>query len=360
MGLYRRGQAWWMSFTYNGRQLRRPTETNDKKLAEKIYRKVMTQIAEGKWFDIDEGSQRTFEELVAKYEATEFKELKSWRSVESYLKQLKEFFGNRTLTSITPALIDEFKQKRKGEKDKPATIVRKLNILKRILNLAKKRWMWLREVPPIEMERQADTKRLRNLSYEEYHKLLKHCEAWLKGIVTVAAWTGLRKGNILGLRRDQVNIFARTISLDGSETKNEEPLIIPIATPAYEALKEAMKVTHLNSPLVFCHADGKPYTAMQVQRAFKEALKAAEITNFRFHDLRHCFASWNRQAGVDLDTLADLMGHKDTRMTRRYAHIGPKHLATAISQLEKSYGEIITFLSHSTEKELPDSGNSSI
>ncbi len=101
-----------------------------------------------------------------------------------------------------------------------------------------------------------------------------------------------------------------------------------------------------------------PYTAMQVQRAFKEALKGAKITNFLFHDLRHCFASWNRQAGVDLDTLADLMGHKDTRMTRRYAHIGPKHLASAISQLEKSYGAISTTLSQSKEKELPETGNS--
>ena len=89
-------------------------------------------------------------------------------------------------------------------------------------------------------------------------------------------------------------------------------------------------------------------------------LRTSEFEDFRFHDLRHYFASWNRQAGVDLDTLADLMGHKDTRMTRRYAHIGPKHLASAISQLEKSYGEISTFLAHSKEKELPDAGNSMI
>jgi integrase len=341
-----------MCFTNKGKQYRTPTETSDKKLAEKIYRKVMTEIDEGKWFDIDEGNQRTFAELAAKYESTEFKELRSWRSVEGYLKQLKEFFGTYTLAKITPALIDDFKQKRKAEKDKPATIVRKLTILKRILNLAKKRWMWLREVPSFEMERQADTKRLRYLSFEEYHKLLNNCEGWLKGIVTVAAWTGLRKGNILGLKRNQVNMFEHTISLDSSEMKNEESLIIPIAAPAYDALKEAMKVAHLNSQVVFCHADGKPYTMMQVQRAFKKALKKTKIENFRFHDLRHCFASWNRQAGVDIDTLADLMGHKDTRMTRRYAHIGPAHLANAIGQLEKNYEKIITNLSQSKEKEL--------
>jgi integrase len=341
-----------MRFNYQNRQIRKPTGTYDKKIAEKIYHKVMAQIAEGKWFDVDEGSKRTFLELVEKYESTEFKELKSWRSVESYLKQLKEFFGLYSLSQINPALIEEFKQQRRNKGDKPATIVRKLNILKRMFNLAKKRWMWVKDVPPIEMIAKADKKRLRYLSFGEYHKLLEKCETWLRGIVIVAAWTGLRKGNILNLKRNQVNIFAKTISLDGSETKNGENLIIPVAQPAHEVLKEALRVAHIKSPYVFCHEDGKPFSSMQVQRAFKEALKKAEIEDFRFHDLRHCFASWNRQAGVDLDTLADLMGHKDTRMTRRYAHIGPKHLANAIDQLEKSYGEFSTNLAQSNEKGL--------
>ena len=83
---------------------------------------------------------------------------------------------------------------------------------------------------------------------------------------------------------------------------------------------------------------------------FKEATKKAEFEDFRFHDLRHCFASWNRQAGVDIDTLADLMGHKDTRMTRRYAHIGPAHLANAVGLLEESYKEHDTIWSHSNKK----------
>lgn len=212
--------------------------------------------------------------------------------------------------------------------------------------------MWVKDVPPIEGIAKSDKKRLRYLSFGEYHKLLEKCEGWLRNIIIVAAWTGLRKGNVLNLKRDQVNIFAKTISIDGSETKNGEYLIIPVAAPALEVLKEVARVIHLNSPLVFCHEDGKPVTSMQVQRAFKESLKMAEIEDFRFHDLRHCFASWNRQAGVDLDTLADLMGHKDTRMTRRYAHIGPKHLANAINQLENSYGEFSTNLAQSKEKGL--------
>ncbi|MEE9615040.1 MAG: tyrosine-type recombinase/integrase [Thermodesulfobacteriota bacterium] len=342
MALYKRGKVWWMSFICKGRQVRRSTETTNKKLAEKIYAKCVTQVAEGKWFDIDEGRRRTFEELSAKYEAQEFKELKSWQTVQSYLKQLKDFFGPYPLSDITPALIDEFKQMRKGKGVKPATINRQLNILKRMFNLAKKRWMWIREVPPIEMEPKADRKRVRHLSFEEYHKLIDNCPGCLRHIVTVAAWTGLRLGNVVNLKRKQVNLSSRTITLDGTETKNGENLTIPVAEPAFTALKDAMKVTHLKSPYVFCKEDGLPLCKRVVQRGFKEALERAGIEDFRFHDLRHCFASWNRQAGVDIDTLADLMGHKDTRMTRRYAHITTDHLADAVGLLEKSYHNSIT------------------
>lgn len=326
-----------MQLSYKGRLIRKSTETRDKRLAEKIHAKVLTQITEGKWFDIDEGSSRTFNELADRYEATEFKELKSWQSVQSYLKGLRGFFGPYKLSEITPALIDDFKQMRKAKGVTSATIVRQLNIMKRMFNLARKRWMWIRDVPPIEMEKNADRKRLRYLPFKEFHKLLDECDGWLKGIVTVAAWTGLRQGNILGLKRSMVNMVERTVSLDGSETKNGEHLIIPVAEPAFQAIKEAMKVTHLKSPYVFCQKDGKPYHKRVVQKAFKKALEDAGIEDFRFHDLRHCFASWNRQAGVDIDTLADLMGHKDTRMTRRYAHIGPAHLASAVERLEESY-----------------------
>ena len=352
MGIFRRGQVWWMGFTFQGKRIKRSTETRDKKLAEKIYHKVMAQIAEGKWFDVDEGGKRTFLELAERYESMEFKELKSWRSVESYLKQIKEFFGPLTVSQINPVVIEDFKQLRKAAGDLPSTVVRKLTILKRIFNLARKRWLWVKDVPPIEMPAKADRKRLRYLSFAEYHVLLEKLEPWLRGPVIVAAWTGFRRSNVLNLKRSQVSISSRTISLDASETKNGEHLIIPVASPALEAIKEAMRVAHLNSPYVFCKADGQPFYPMEVQRAFKDALAKAEIGDFRFHDLRHCFASWNRQAGVDLDTLADLMGHKDTRMTRRYAHIGPKHLADAVAQLEKSYLDFGTISEQSKEKEL--------
>lgn len=347
-GLFKRGQVWWMRFSYRGEQIKRSTETGDKKLAEKIYCKVTTQIAEGKWFDVDEGKRRTFEELAEKYEKQVFCELKSQKSTKGYLNQLKAFFGSYSLSDINPAIIDDFKQMRKAKGVKPATINRQLNVLRRMLNLAKKRWLWIKDVPPIEMEPKADRKRIRYLSFEEYHKVIDCCEGWIEEIVIVAAWTGLRQGNILNLRKDRVNLAARIIMLDGYEMKNQENLIIPIPEPALEVLKEIIKVSSKNTPFVFCDNDYKPHYKVKVERAFRKALNAAGIEDFRFHDLRHCFASWNRQAGVDIDTLADLLGHKDTRMTRRYAHIGPVHLFTAIGRLEDSYKAFSTNLAQSS------------
>lgn len=349
MGIYRRdgSKVWQMTFCVSGKQIRQTTGTEDKKLAERIYRKILGQIAEGKWFELDVASRITFEEMAAKYEDEEYQRLKSKRSTQGYLKQLKAYFGSYALGDLNPALFNEFIQMRKKKGVKSSTINRQLNLLRRMLNLAKKRWLWIKDVPPIEMERNADTKRVRHLSFEEYHKLLEHCDGWLKDLVIVAAWTGLRQGNILNLRKSQIDLKDGTISVDGAETKNQENLVIPISAPALEVLGRALQAANPESPYVFAGKDGKQVYQMELHRAFKKVLEKAKIEDFRWHDLRHCFASWNRQAGVDLDTLADLLGHKDTRMTRRYAHITPSHLRHAVGLLEKSYGGVSTFLAQS-------------
>ena len=273
MGLYKRNKVWWMNLTCNGKQVKRSTETKNKKQAGRIYAKVMTELAERRWFEVDEGNRRTFKELADKYESQVFHEQRGWKASQSYLNQLKEFFSSYTLSEITPALIDDFKQMRKGRGVKAATINRQLNILRRMLSLARKRWMWLKEIPVIEMEPNADIRRTRHLAFEDFHRLRECCDEWLKGIVTVAAWTGLRQGNILSLKRGQVNFLNRTLTLDSSETKNGEHLIIPLSEPAYEALKEAVRVTHIASPYVFCKEDGSPYHQRAVQRGFTRALK---------------------------------------------------------------------------------------
>lgn len=352
MALSKRGKVWYMSISHNGKQIRRSTETTNKGLAEKIHAKILTEITEGKWFDVYLGESKTFLELALKYEKEVFSELKSKESVYSYLNQLKDYFGKYKVSKINIAIIDEFKQMRKAKGVKPATINRQLNILKRIFNLAKKRWLWIKEVPYIEMEPKADVKRVRFLSFEEFRKLYDATPNWLQDIITFAAWTGLRQGNILNLKRSQVDFKEWVVFLEADETKNNETLILPLSSKAKEVLEKYLKVYRLESPYIFSQKNGNPYHQRHIQRAFKKACSEAGINDFRFHDLRHCFASWNRQAGVDIDTLADLLGHKDTRMTRRYAHVTQASLRAALGKLDKCYLENSTNLAQFNKKGL--------
>jgi integrase len=336
MGLYKQGKIYHMQKTLDGVRFKRSTGTRNKKLAEKIYSQWHLELEEGKFFDPEEGSKRTFTELAQKYELREVKKLKGWKSSQSYFNQLKKFFGSYLVSKIDTPLIDVFKEFRESEGVKPATINRQLNILKRMLNLAKKRWQWIKDVPHVEMEPKADNKRVRYLSFEEYHKVLSACDEWIREIVMVAAWTGLRLSNLINLKGGQVNLFNRTITIDEDNTKNGEPLVIPISEAVFEILKTRMKQNGLSDQFIFMRHN-RPLYKLEVQRGFKKALVQAEITNFRWHDLRHCFASWHRQAKTDIHTLADLMGHKDTRMTMRYAHIGQENLTNAVKILETYY-----------------------
>jgi len=106
--------------------------------------------------------------------------------------------------------------------------------------------------------------------------------------------------------------------------------------PLNEAVKTAVISArkHPESAYVFCTKTGKPYT--DIRKPFARSLKRAGITNFRFHDLRHSFASQLAMAGVDLNTIRDLMGHQSTRMTIRYAHLSPSHKNHAVALLNRS------------------------
>jgi integrase len=205
----------------------------------------------------------------------------------------------------------------------------------------------VREVPlfkwPKEVKDKLDVERIRFLSFQEYDRLLTCCPDWLKDIVTVAAWTGLRQRNVLELKRNEVNLAQRAIYIEGEQVKNGEDQGKPIPGPAYEALSRRMKAIDVSgSSYVLGDEHGRPYHKQKVHRHFKKAVKKAGITDFRFHDLRHCYGSWNAQNGVDLLPLSLLLGHKDLRMTRRYSHLNTASLLKAVAPLEKSYGSRVT------------------
>ena len=208
-----------------------------------------------------------------------------------------------------------------------------------MFNLAIKKWRWVKDNPAnlIEMPR-VKNERIRYLNEGEYRGLSgviegKAIPGWLKPIVIIALNTGLRESNLLNLKWSQVNLFSRLIIIEGDEMKNNESISIPLTQEATETLKGLQKVKQIED-FIF-HDRGKKIYPVKLQRAFRKACKLAGIRDFRFHDLRHTFASYLRQGGVDLHTISKLLGHKDTRMTQRYSHLLVENLRDAISILDK-------------------------
>jgi integrase len=348
MGLYKRGKVWWMSFTHNGQQIRRSTETSDRRLAEAIEAKIKVKIIEGRYFEILEEKERTFAEMMERFEREHVVKKASHRTFRGYIKNLLPFFGRYSLAEITPKLIVLYKGKRYSDGVKPATINRELATMKKAFNLAIREWEWCRDNPVgrVSMEKE-NNKRDRWLTYEEEIELLEVSPPWVREIVLFALHTGMRMGEILSLAWNGVDLSRRTVTVFHS--KNGERRTIPINQTVFDLLKNRSKVRPLKTDLVFYGEVYTPIDAHNLRRAFRTSTKKAKIDNFHFHDLRHTFATRLIQSGVDIYKVQRLLGHKSLVMTQRYAHHYPESLRDGVEMLDGGASSI-TFLSQSRVK----------
>ena len=155
----------------------------------------------------------------------------------------------------------------------------------------------------------------------------------LTPIVTLALHTGLRRGEIFGLLWRDVDLTASRLTVRGDESKSGQTRHVPLNTIAATALATWREITKPKTAdaIVFAGAEGEPLE--DIKKAWKALLAKASLRDFRFHDCRHHFASKLVMAGVDLNTVRELLGHSDFKMTLRYAHLAPEHKAAAVARL---------------------------
>ena len=333
MGLVKRGSTWWMSFMYQGQQVRRSTGTSDKRLAEAILGKVKVQIVEGRFFEKTPEQQRTFTELMDRYISEHAARRANYRRELTSVKTLKAFFGNPTLDLVTPKRIVAYKNQRYTDGVKPATINRELATMKKAFNLARREWEWCNDNPVcrVSME-QENNARDRWLTMEEETRLLHAAGPWLRELMLFAIHTGMRMGEILGLTWVGVDLFRRTVTV--FKSKNGERRTIPLNQTALELLKPKYGSRSLETELVFPSEAQTRLNASNISRSLHLALAKAKITDFHFHDLRHTCATRMVQAGVDLYKVQRLLGHKSPIMTQRYAHHYPESLRDGVEALD--------------------------
>ncbi|MFH0732913.1 MAG: site-specific integrase, partial [Candidatus Omnitrophota bacterium] len=216
------------------------------------------------------------------------------------------------------------------KKISPATVNRELACLKCMLNKAVL-WGKLSANPATKVRLlKENNARLRFLSKEEIMRLLGNCAEHLKPVVTLAVFTGMRKGEILNLKWQDIDIQRGLINIYDSKNGSKREAYIN------ETVKRALIAVRKNpeSPYVFFRKDGKPYYSLR--KSFFTACNKSGILDFRFHDLRHTFASQLVMSGVDIKTVQELLGHKSIEMTLRYSHLAPSHKSRAVELLSQN------------------------
>lgn len=247
---------------------------------------------------------------------------------------LRPFFGDSTkLAAIRRADVQKYITHRSGEVS-PASITKELNVLKHLLSLAVE-WELIPGNPAHGVKSpKVAPGRVRYLQPGELRAVLKACRDWLRPIAGLAVATGMRRGEVLGLRWMDVDFNGGRIMLP--QTKNGEGRIVYLNTLAQQALTAVPRDEARPTDRIF---DGEQMTPENVSLAFLRACRSVNIPDFHFHDLRHTAASWMRMNGADIHTVALILGHKDLRMAARYQHLSPAFLSDAVKLLDAAFAD---------------------
>lgn len=283
---------------------------------------------------------RTVSEAIARYRKERLPKLKSRRVQEGHIDWWEDQIGHLTLGQVSPAHIAdaiqllEIPDKPDGKPRTPATINRYHSTIGAVFQSASKRWHWMPSNPARDVLRHQEAKgRARWLDDDERKALLESCKEsrWdgLYPLVMFALATGARRGELLGLTWDRVDLKAGTAFLE--VTKSGERRTLPIRGPALKSLIEYAKVRRLDSKFVFPSLDGRK--SFSFRPYWERAVQRAELEDFRFHDLRHTTASYLAMNGATLIEIADVLGHKTLEMVKRYAHLADSHKAGVLEKM---------------------------
>jgi integrase len=327
-GVYRRGDSrhWWIATTLpNGQRVRQSAGTEDRREAEALLAKLRVEAFRESNFGIK--PQRSWQEAVVRYLSGK-QHLRSIADVRRICRRLDPYLGELQLREITGDVIWRITQGELKRGNQPATVNRYLATIRNLLRIARDEWQWIEVIPKIRLL-SGEAERDRWLTLEEADRLIVAAAPHLKALIRFALATGCRAREITGLEWDRVDLQRRTAWLN--QTKNGTPRGVPLNLDAVEVL-EAERDKHP----VFCFTyRSEPIAWEMTNSAWHTAIEKAGITDFRFHDLRHTWASWHRQAGTSCDELKDLGGWKSRVMVDRYAKFATEHLTAAAARIER-------------------------
>lgn len=327
MSLYQRKDSpyWWVKLSVLGQKpIQQSTGTANRQEAKEYEAKLEHEL----WLQSRLGiaPKHHWEEGVIRY--LEEKELNKSREADIvHFKWLAKHLDGIFLSDINRTLLERVITLRKKVGASNATVNRCMGLVSRVLRKAAFEWEWLDKA--VKVRKLPEPKvRIRYLTYEEATKLVSMLPTHLAAMTRFSLATGLRKSNVTGLLWTQVDLAGRKAWIHADQAKGGKGISVPLLPEAVEVLRgELFKhPTH-----VFTYRGNK---VNQINtKAWRAALVRAGITDFRWHDLRHTWASWHIQAGTSLAVLKELGGWADYDMVQKYAHLSSDHLAEYVERV---------------------------
>jgi len=327
MSLFKRKDSsnWWIKVTSSsGRCLQQSTGTPDKVKAQELHDKLKASLWDQERLGIK--PSRSWREAVVRW-TEETKDKATHKEDLAKLRWLDPFLGLLTLEQITLDVIDAVRSAKLNEASK-GTTNRYLALIRAILIKSRDEWEWIEKVPKVRLFKES-ADRERSLTPEQALRLLGELPTHQRETVMFALATGLRQSNVLKLEWANVDLNRRHAWVAAINSKNRKAIAVPLNETAMAVL---LRQKGKHSTRVFTYA-GKPL-ANAGTRAWRRALVRAGIKNFRWHDLRHTWATRQRQRGTPTHELQRLGGWKTGAMVERYAHLAPDHLTAAAGRID--------------------------
>jgi integrase len=251
-------------------------------------------------------------------------------SDQSKFKYLDQYLNGVLLKDITRDRIEWIAQVKEKGGAAPATVNRMLALIRSILRKAEREWEWIDSAPVVRM-RKEDNKRIRWITPEEMEQLKKELPTHLADAMEFTVYTGFRESNTANLEWSEIDFNRCHAFIPAHKSKTRRAVAVPLNGKVMEIIRKQIG-KHLR--FVFTY-NGKPIKRFNT-RAWTKALKRAGIKDFKWHDLRHTWASWHVQNGTSLQELQQLGGWSGLEMVLRYAHLSSDHLRGAAERISVS------------------------
>lgn len=322
MSLIKRGNSWHIDFRApDGSRIRQSAKTGNKQLAQELHDRLKSEYWRVQ--QVGDKPKMSWKEAVVRY----FRESnnRSKKDDVSLFRILAPYLDKLYLHQINDAVIQKIISGRRADGVSNKTINNNLKRLQAVLNKAKDEWKVFVDPPKIRML-PVQRRRVRWITEIEAKRLLRECPPHVRDMALFTLETGLREKNVTHLRWDQVDLARRIVFIESHDVlKGGADFSIPLSETAAGIIREQIG-KHQERVFTF---RGEPIKKAG-STAWDKAKERAGITNFRWHDLRHTWASWHVMRGTPLQVLMELGNWSSYEMVLRYAHLNVDHLASHV------------------------------